>query len=144
MIPNFVNCDVYTPINDEATRAEARKRLAQPDEAILIHLSNFRPVKRVMDVVKMFAQVVREMPARLVLVGDGPDRSAAEWLAHDLDIQGQDPFPRQAGSGKRTVAAGRSDADAEPVGVVRTGGAGGNGLQGSHDRHARWRSAGTD
>ena len=54
-----------------------------------MHLSNFRPVKRVVDVVKIFAQVVREIPAQLVLVGDGPDRSAAEWLAHDLGIQGK-------------------------------------------------------
>ena len=58
----------------------------RPDEAIFIHLSNFRPVKRVVDVVKVFAQVVREVPAQLILVGDGPDRSAAEWLAHDLKI----------------------------------------------------------
>ena len=87
VVPNFVNCDVYVPINDEATRAEARSRLAQPDEAILMHLSNFRPVKRVVDVVKVFAQVAREIPARLVLVGDGPERSAAEWLARDLKIQ---------------------------------------------------------
>lgn len=86
VIPNFVNCDVYQPISDEAARAEARKRLAGPDEAILIHLSNFRPVKRVIDVVKVFAQVAREVPSQLVLVGDGPDRSAAEWLAHDLGI----------------------------------------------------------
>ena len=86
VVPNFVNCDVYAPIKDEAARAEARKRLALPDEAILMHLSNFRPVKRVVDVVKVFAQVVAEMPARLVLVGDGPERSAAEWLARDLHI----------------------------------------------------------
>ncbi|MGB7547441.1 MAG: N-acetyl-alpha-D-glucosaminyl L-malate synthase BshA [Terracidiphilus sp.] len=86
VIPNFVNCDVYQPIRDEAVRAEVRKRLARPGEAILMHLSNFRPVKRVTDVVKVFARVVREVPARLVLVGDGPDRSAAEWLAHDLQI----------------------------------------------------------
>jgi N-acetyl-alpha-D-glucosaminyl L-malate synthase BshA len=87
VVPNFVNCDVYMPINDEAKRAEARSRLAQPDEAILLHLSNFRPVKRGVDVVKVFAQVAREIPARLVLVGDGPERSAAEWLARDLKIQ---------------------------------------------------------
>ncbi|MGA7858905.1 MAG: N-acetyl-alpha-D-glucosaminyl L-malate synthase BshA, partial [Terracidiphilus sp.] len=86
VIPNFVNCDVYMPIKDEWVRSEARKRLALPEEAILMHLSNFRPVKRVVDVVKVFAEVVREIPARLVLVGDGPDRSAAEWLAHDLEI----------------------------------------------------------
>jgi N-acetyl-alpha-D-glucosaminyl L-malate synthase BshA len=86
VIPNFVNCDVYTPYKDEAVRNEARRRLANPGEAILIHLSNFRPVKRVTDVVKIFAQVVEKVPSRLVLVGDGPDRSAAEWLAHELQI----------------------------------------------------------
>jgi N-acetyl-alpha-D-glucosaminyl L-malate synthase BshA len=86
VVPNFVNCDVYTPIKDEQARAEARRRLACPDEAILMHLSNFRAVKRVVDVVKIFAQVVAETPARLVLVGDGPERSAAEWLARDLKI----------------------------------------------------------
>jgi N-acetyl-alpha-D-glucosaminyl L-malate synthase BshA len=87
VIENFVNCDVYTPITDEAKRAEARSRLARPNEAILMHLSNFRPVKRVVDVVKIFAWVARETPAQLVLIGDGPDRSAAEWLAHDMGIQ---------------------------------------------------------
>jgi N-acetyl-alpha-D-glucosaminyl L-malate synthase BshA len=86
VIPNFVNCDEYVPIKDEGARAKARLRLAKPGEAILMHLSNFRPVKRVVDVVKVFAGVVRELPAQLVLVGDGPDRSAAEWLAHDLQI----------------------------------------------------------
>ena len=87
VIPNFVNCNLYRPVKDEAARAEARRHLAPPGEAILMHLSNFRPVKRVVDVVKVFAQVAREIPARLVLVGDGPERSAAEWLAHDLGIQ---------------------------------------------------------
>ena len=92
MVTNFVNCDVYTPIKDEAVRAEARKKLAGADEAILMHLSNFRPVKRVVDVVKIFAQVAQEMPAQLVLIGDGPDRSAAEWLAHDLGIHARVHF----------------------------------------------------
>src|ERR1019366_1448465 len=63
-----------------------RARLARPDEAILMHLSNFRPVKRVVDVVKVFALVAKQVPAWRVLVGDGPERSPAEWLAHDLKI----------------------------------------------------------
>jgi N-acetyl-alpha-D-glucosaminyl L-malate synthase BshA len=92
VVENFVNCDVYSPIKDEVHRAEARKRLAAPDEAILMHLSNFRPVKRVVDTVKIFAQVAREIPGRLVLIGDGPDRSAAEWLAHDLGIHSRVHF----------------------------------------------------
>ncbi len=86
VVTNFVNCNVYVPIKDETARATARARLARPDEAILMHLSNFRPVKRVTDLVKTFALVAKEVPAQLVLVGDGPDRSTAEWLAHDLKI----------------------------------------------------------
>jgi L-malate glycosyltransferase len=86
VIPNFVNCDVYTPVKDPVERAERRKKLAEPDEAILMHLSNFRPVKRVADTVKIFALVAKQVRARLVLVGDGPDRSTVEWLAHDLGI----------------------------------------------------------
>ncbi len=92
VIPNFVNCDVYTPIVDDAARAAERLRFAAPDEALLLHLSNFRPVKRVVDVVKIFARVVEQIPARLVLIGDGPDRSAAEWLAHDLGIHSRIHF----------------------------------------------------
>ena len=92
VIPNFVNCDVYLPIKDTAKRAEARRRLAAPEEAILMHLSNFRPVKRVVDVVRIFAKVASEVPAQLVLIGDGPDRSAAEWLAHDLGIHSRVHF----------------------------------------------------
>ncbi|HWG19951.1 MAG TPA: N-acetyl-alpha-D-glucosaminyl L-malate synthase BshA [Terracidiphilus sp.] len=92
VVPNFVNCNVYQPILDEAARAESRARFARPDEKILLHLSNFRPVKRVVDVVKVFAQVARQAPAQLLLVGDGPDRSAAEWLAHDLKIQSKVHF----------------------------------------------------
>src|SRR5208282_6375553 len=78
--------------NDAAARAAARARLAAPHEAILMHLSNFRPVKRVCDVVKVFALVARELPAQLLLVGDGPERSAAEWMAHDLGIHSRIHF----------------------------------------------------
>jgi len=86
VVTNFVNCEVYVPVREESLRRAARARLARPSEAILVHLSNFRPVKRVTDVVKVFALVARQVPARLLLVGDGPDRSTAEWLAHDLGI----------------------------------------------------------
>ena len=85
-IPNFVNCDIYMPL-EAAARAAARSAYAQPEEKLLIHLSNFRPVKRVTDVVEIFAQVARAVPARLLLVGDGPDRSQAEMLAFSLGIR---------------------------------------------------------
>jgi N-acetyl-alpha-D-glucosaminyl L-malate synthase BshA len=85
-IPNFVNCDVYTPM-EPAARAEARRAWAPDGEKLLIHLSNFRPVKRVKDCVQIFARVAKEVPAHLMLVGDGPDRSQAEMLAFSLGIR---------------------------------------------------------
>jgi L-malate glycosyltransferase len=85
-IPNFVNCDVYMPMEASA-RAAARKAWAPDGEKLLIHLSNFRPVKRVTDCVQIFARVSKEVPAHLMLVGDGPDRSQAEMLAFSLGIR---------------------------------------------------------
>jgi len=76
VIPNFVNCDLYCRNPNQAER----ERWAPKGEPILMHLSNFRPVKRITDVVEIFALVREKMPAKLVLVGDGPDRGAAEWL----------------------------------------------------------------
>ncbi len=84
VIPNFVNCDLYVALGEE--REAARAQFAEPGEKILVHLSNFRPVKRVIDVVEIFARIAAVMPARLLLIGDGPDRSAAEWLASSKGI----------------------------------------------------------
>ncbi len=114
-ITNFVNCDVYTPIKDEAQKEKecARHHFAAPDEPILMHLSNFRPVKRVGDVVKVFARVAQERAAQLVLVGDGPDRSSAEWLAHDLGIQSRVHFLGKQERVSELLRAGRPVPDAE-------------------------------
>lgn len=78
VIYNFVNCDVYVR-DTEAT--ERRKEYAPNGERILVHLSNFRPVKRVTDTIEIFDQVRKQIPSKLLLIGDGPDRSRAEWLA---------------------------------------------------------------
>jgi N-acetyl-alpha-D-glucosaminyl L-malate synthase BshA len=78
VIYNFVNCDVYCRGKDFAER---RQEYAAEGERILVHVSNFRPVKRVTDVIEIFDRVRRELPAKLLLMGDGPDRSPAEWLA---------------------------------------------------------------
>ena len=79
VIRNFVNCDLYR--RDPEKFAAMRPQYAAPGEKLFVHLSNFRPVKRVTDAVEVFARVARELPARLMLIGDGPDRSAAEYLA---------------------------------------------------------------
>ncbi len=77
VIPNFVNCDIYKPVRD----LEHRREFATDDERVLVHLSNFRPVKRVCDVIEIFERVQKKIPSKLLMIGDGPDRSKAEWLA---------------------------------------------------------------
>jgi N-acetyl-alpha-D-glucosaminyl L-malate synthase BshA len=83
VIPNFVNCDLYT----RKPNPNQRAKWAPGGEPILMHLSNFRPVKRVTDAVEIFAQVRAKMPAKLVLIGDGPDRGAAEYLVRKKKLQ---------------------------------------------------------
>ena len=78
VIYNFVNCDVYCHDKDVAAR---RSEYAPDGERVLVHLSNFRPVKRVTDTIEIFDRVRKKIPCRLLLIGDGPDRSRAEWLA---------------------------------------------------------------
>src|SRR4030088_29509 len=78
VIPNFVNCDEYVRT---AGSQEHRREYAADDERILVHLSNFRPVKRLLDVIEIFDRVRKTIPSKLLLIGDGPDRSQAEWLA---------------------------------------------------------------
>jgi N-acetyl-alpha-D-glucosaminyl L-malate synthase BshA len=78
VIYNFVNCDVYLR---DAGAAQRRLEYAPNGERILVHLSNFRPVKRITDTIEIFDRVRKKIPSRLLLIGDGPDRSRAEWLA---------------------------------------------------------------
>jgi N-acetyl-alpha-D-glucosaminyl L-malate synthase BshA len=83
VIPNFISTDDYYPPADDS----ARRRLAPKDHRVLAHVSNFRPVKRVGDVVKIFAGVRKKIAATLVLVGDGPDRDAAEQQVDGLGLR---------------------------------------------------------
>jgi N-acetyl-alpha-D-glucosaminyl L-malate synthase BshA len=82
VIKNFINCDLYHP--DNAKKGAAQ--YAPEGEKLLIHLSNFRPVKRVQDCVRILAEVRKSVPARLLMVGDGPERSPAEHLARMLKV----------------------------------------------------------
>lgn len=82
VIPNFVNTDEWK--RRDATRL--RTQFAPNGEKVLVHASNFRPVKRVVDVIRVFAQVREKLPAKLLMVGDGPDRAEAEKLCRELGI----------------------------------------------------------
>jgi N-acetyl-alpha-D-glucosaminyl L-malate synthase BshA len=75
VIHNFVNCETYAPAPQERS-----------PEPLLIHLSNFRPVKRVLDCVRILAEIRKTVNARLLMVGDGPDRGPAEQLARHLGV----------------------------------------------------------
>ncbi len=85
VIPNFVDSKVF---NRQAYNGQ-RDALANPGEKILMHISNFRPVKRVLDVVRASARIMTSLPARLIFVGDGPDRPKAEEEAHRLGVDGR-------------------------------------------------------
>jgi len=82
VIPNFVDTDFFKP----ESNGEFRKAIAPNGEKILVHTSNFRPVKRVPDTIKIFEKVQKEIPSKLILVGDGPDRSECERLSRQLDL----------------------------------------------------------
>jgi N-acetyl-alpha-D-glucosaminyl L-malate synthase BshA len=102
VIPNFVNCDLYMRCPDQS----ARERWAKNGEPILMHLSNFRPVKRITDVVEIFAQVRSKIPAKLVMMGDGPDRGSAEFLV------------RKKGLSKDVFFLGKQDRVQEKLGLA--------------------------
>ena len=103
VIPNFVNCDIYR--RDPLVDTE-RKKYVTDGEKILVHLSNFRPVKRIPDVVEIFDRVNKKIPSRLLMMGDGPERPAAERLA------------RKKGISDRVVFLGKVDDVPKKLGVA--------------------------
>ena len=88
VVPNFVNCEVFQKSLD----SEFRSQFATADETLMIHISNFRPVKRVADVIEVFDRVRRKQKVKLLMVGDGPDRPKAEWLSEVKEIAGDIHF----------------------------------------------------
>ncbi len=83
VIHNFIDTSLYKDKKND----EMRNKIAPNGEKILVHTSNFRVVKRVTDTIKILELVKKEVPTKLLLVGDGPDRSECERLARDLDLQ---------------------------------------------------------
>jgi N-acetyl-alpha-D-glucosaminyl L-malate synthase BshA len=84
VIPNFLDCEVHRRVH----LPDLRRRLTdgEPDTKIVVHVSNFRPVKRIDYVMAIFDRIRRQQPARLLLVGDGPDLPLAVRTARELGI----------------------------------------------------------
>jgi len=89
VIYNFIDIEKYEQAENEPCM---RGNLAAPNERILTHISNFRPVKRIPDVIQIFNRVHKVLDAKLLMVGDGPDRDAAEHLVRDLGLTDQVKF----------------------------------------------------
>lgn len=85
VIPNFIDIERFKRVENEQTKCY-RKNFAPNDEKILVHTSNFRPLKRVQDVIKIFDNVNKKVPSKLLLIGDGPERSDCERLTRELEI----------------------------------------------------------
>ncbi|MFI1771423.1 N-acetyl-alpha-D-glucosaminyl L-malate synthase BshA [Thalassobellus citreus] len=82
VVPNFIDLDKYNHNFTDCQRA----MMANDDEKIITHISNLRPVKRAQDVISIFYNIQKEMPAKLMLVGEGPDREQIEIRCQELGI----------------------------------------------------------
>lgn len=82
VIPNFINIKEYNIVREHCVKS----RYAPNGERIIVHISNFRKVKRVDDVVRVFAEVQKKLPARLILVGDGPEKANIETMVRKLGL----------------------------------------------------------
>ena len=82
-ISNFIDIDIYKNNYD----VTLKKTFVKNDEYLITHISNFRKVKRVCDVIRIFHMVNSKIPSKLLMIGDGPDRIRAETLARDLGIE---------------------------------------------------------
>mgnify|MGYP002630271670 FL=1 len=83
VVPNFIDIDKYKITYKDCDR----DLLALPEERVITHVSNFRPVKRIGDVIEIFYRIQKELPAKLIMVGEGPERKEAEQLCNTLKIE---------------------------------------------------------
>lgn len=100
VIKNFVNCETYQP---DFPRRARDTELGPKGVKRLIHLSNFRPVKRVGDCLRILKAVLKQTPAHLVMVGDGPDRAPAEDLAYEMGLEDHVTFLGKQGHVERIL-----------------------------------------
>ncbi|MGL2967421.1 N-acetyl-alpha-D-glucosaminyl L-malate synthase BshA [Flavobacterium sp. XGLA_31] len=84
VIPNFIELD---KIRNEKLISCQRSVMAKKEERIVTHISNFRKVKRIPDIIKIFYKIQQNIPAKLMMVGDGPEKEKAEQLCYELGIQ---------------------------------------------------------
>ena len=84
VIPNFIELN---KLRNETSISCHRSVMAKTDERIITHISNFRKVKRIPDVIQIFNKIQQKIPAKLMMVGDGPEKAQAEQLCYDLEIQ---------------------------------------------------------
>lgn len=84
VIPNFIELDKEM---DEPVTLFRRSVMAKENERIITHISNFRKVKRIPDIIKIFYKIQQKIPAKLMMVGDGPEKEKAEYLCRELGIQ---------------------------------------------------------
>ena len=82
VIPNFIDFNLHDYTFDK----HLHTHFCSGDEKIIIHISNFRPVKRVTDVIRVFSKIKSEIPVKLLMVGDGPDREVAEYMCREMRI----------------------------------------------------------
>ena len=82
-VPNFVN---VAKVQNDYKDCD-RELMAEPEEKIITHVSNLREVKRIPDVIKVFARINREIRSKLIIIGDGPEREKATQLAYELDVR---------------------------------------------------------
>ena len=82
IIPNFINVSYYNSIKNDCNRND----YASDAEMIISHVSNFRPVKRVLDVIESFNKISKIIPSKLMMIGDGPDKTKAEKLAYEYGL----------------------------------------------------------
>ena len=89
VIPNFVNSEKYTCLRQHGRQADThrQKRMGRGKEKIICHISNFRPLKRIADVVRIFGMIVKEIDSRLYLVGEGPTKCTAQRLVEKLGLK---------------------------------------------------------